>query len=431
MQTRVYNLKNWKPYFFTIWGGQQFSLIGSALVDFALVWYMTETTGSAVILTTATLVGMLPKIFFSPFLGALVDRWKRRYIMVFADGLIALATVGLAVLFWLDLVQIWHIYILLFIRTISGVMHYTAMQSSTSLMVPEKHLTRVAGLNQTLNGIINIAGAPLGAFCMMILPIHSILAIDVLTAAFAISPLLFISIPEPAKTQENEAFVFNFSTIAEDLKIGLRFVRSWPGMISLFAVGGIVNIFLQPAFALIPLLVSRYYQGGAVQYGMVGPAFGFGVIAGGLLLSTWGGFKNRIVTIFTGGSLMGLSILLCALAPADMFWLALASFFVTGLAVTFTDGPMTAFYQANIPPELQGRVLSFSVTVSRIAAPLGLIAAGPLADFLDIRYWYWGGGLAVILICLAGVLNRNLMNLEKNSSRSKQAALENSLAENI
>ena len=431
MQTRVYNLKNWKPFFFTIWGGQQISLVGSAIVDFALVWYMTEVTGSAVILTTATLVEILPKIFFSPILGALVDRWKRRYVMIFADGLIALATVGLAVLFWLDLVQIWHIYILLFVRTTSGVMHYTAMQSSTSLMVPEKHLTRVAGLNQTLNGIINIAGAPLGAFCMMVLPIHNILAIDVITAAIAILPLLFISIPEPEKPAEKEVFQFNFGTIAGDLKEGIRFVRSWPGMISLFAVGGIVNIFLQPAFALIPLLISRHYKGGAVQYGMVGPAFGFGIITGGLLLSTWGGFKNKIVTIFTGGSLLGLSILLCALAPANMFWLALASFFITGVAVTFTDAPMTAFYQTNIPPELQGRVLSFSVTVSRIAAPLGLIAAGPLADFLDIRYWYWGGGIAVILICLAGVMNQNLMNLEKNSSQSRQAALENSLLKNV
>ena len=90
----------WKARFFTIWTGQTFSLIGSALVQFALIWWLTETTGSAAVLATASLVGLLPPVLLGPFVGTLVDRWRRRWILVAADGAIALFTAVLAVLYW-------------------------------------------------------------------------------------------------------------------------------------------------------------------------------------------------------------------------------------------------------------------------------------------------------------------------------------------
>ncbi|HAE58218.1 MAG TPA: MFS transporter, partial [Anaerolineae bacterium] len=131
---------NWKPRFFTIFGGQALSLFGSSLVQFALVWYLTQQTGSATILATATLVAMLPQIILGPFVGALVDRWNRRLVMMVADGLIALATLVLAGLFWFDLVQVWHIYAILLVRSTGGAFHWPAMQASTSLMVPKEQL---------------------------------------------------------------------------------------------------------------------------------------------------------------------------------------------------------------------------------------------------------------------------------------------------
>jgi len=155
--------KPWKPAFFTIWGGQALSILGSQLVQFALIWYLTILTGSATALATAALVGMLPNIILGPFIGALVDRWNRRRVMLASDSLVALATVALAILFALDLVQVWHIYVVMFIRALAGTFHSNAMSASTTLMVPVEHLTRVQGLNQLLNGGLNVAAAPLGA----------------------------------------------------------------------------------------------------------------------------------------------------------------------------------------------------------------------------------------------------------------------------
>ena len=146
----------WKLPFFTIWTGQAFSLIGSNLVQFALVWWLTETTGSATILAVASIMAVLPQVFLGPIAGALVDRWNRRLVMIVADSVIALAVVVLAVLYALDAVQTWHIYVLMFIRAAGGAFHWPAMRASTSLMVPQKHLSRIAGLNQALFGVANI-----------------------------------------------------------------------------------------------------------------------------------------------------------------------------------------------------------------------------------------------------------------------------------
>lgn len=141
---------NWKPRFFTIWSGQALSLVGSALVQFALVWWLTVETGSATTLATASFVALLPQIILGPFVGTLVDRWNRRLIMIAADASVALTTALLIALFATGRVAVWHVYLAMFLRSLGGTFHYPAMAASTSLMVPHEHLARVAGMNQTL-----------------------------------------------------------------------------------------------------------------------------------------------------------------------------------------------------------------------------------------------------------------------------------------
>src|SRR5512147_1378352 len=148
--------KNWASRFFTIWTGQAFSLFGSSLVQFALVWWLTQKTGSATVLATSTMAALLPQVVLGPFVGALVDRWNRRIIMIVADAAIALATAVLIYLFASGKIQVWHVYAMAALRSLGGAFHQPAMTSSTSLMVPEKHLARIAGANQTLGGLTSI-----------------------------------------------------------------------------------------------------------------------------------------------------------------------------------------------------------------------------------------------------------------------------------
>jgi MFS transporter, DHA3 family, macrolide efflux protein len=144
--------RSWMAPFFTIWTGQAFSLLGSQLVQFALIWWLTKTTGSATVLATASLVGLLPQVLLSPVAGAMVDRWSRRAIMMLSDGTVALATLALAGLFLSGRVEIWQVYLAMLVRAMAGSFHWPAMQASTSLMVPKENLARVQGVNQILMG---------------------------------------------------------------------------------------------------------------------------------------------------------------------------------------------------------------------------------------------------------------------------------------
>src|SRR5678815_4349852 len=178
--------KNWAAHFFTVWTGQAFSLFGSALVQFALIWWLTQKSGSATVLALATLVGMLPQIVIGPFAGALVDRWNRRIIMIVADGSIALCTLFLAWLFATGHVQIWHVYVIMALRALGTAFHFPAMSASTPLMVPEEQLTRISGMNQTLQGLMALVAPPVGALLISVFPTQGVLFVDIGTAMLAI-----------------------------------------------------------------------------------------------------------------------------------------------------------------------------------------------------------------------------------------------------
>ena len=269
---------NWKRHFFPFWGAQAISLLGSGLASFALIWWMTVSTQSATVLALASLAGMLPGVLIGPLAGALVDRWDRKWVMIVSDGVSAILAGLLVTLFWLQAIQVWHIYVILAIRGMAGTFQFPAIQSSTALMVPKEHLARVAGLNQALQGVTMIAAPALGAILLALLPLHSILAIDVITAIIAIG-LLFVSrIPQPVG-QQAEAGV---KGVWQDMRAGFVYIVRWPALLSVLVVSALLNLVLTPAFSLVPILVTKHFAGDASQLAWMNAAYGFGFVAGGI-----------------------------------------------------------------------------------------------------------------------------------------------------
>ena len=413
--------------FLVIWGGQVFSLIGSQLVQFALVWYLTATTGSATVLALATLVALLPQIFLSPVAGALVDRWNRRMVMMAADGAIALATIGLAALFAFDAVQVWHIYLLMFIRAAGAAFHWPAMQASTSLMVPEKHLSRVAGLNQALWGMAGILAPPLGAILLDVLPMQGILAIDVGTAVLAIVPLLFIAIPNPQRQEDPQARAEK-SSVLTDLRQGLRLVWSWQGLAMIIVIATLINLLIVPAISLMPILVTDHFGGAALQLAWMEAAWGTGMVLGGILMGVWGGFKRRMVTALLGLIMMGVGLAAVGFVPPTAFKLALAAMFLGGITNPVVNGSVFAALQASVPADMQGRVFTLLMSGSAAIAPLSLAIAGPLADTFGVQIWFAVGGLLTLSIGIGSAFVPALMNLEEQGRKIAEQDGANSLS---
>jgi DHA3 family macrolide efflux protein-like MFS transporter len=406
--------KNWAQRFFIIWTGQAFSLVGSALVQFALVWYLTRTTGSATILATATLVALLPQIFLAPFAGALVDRFSRRWVMIIADSSIALFTIGLMILFATGLIQVWHIYVVMFMRSLGGAFHSPAMTASTSLMVPQKHLTRVAGLNQSLQGVISIIAPPLGAVLISLLVTEWVLSIDVITAAMAVIPLFFIPIPQAPRQIAQANGTQKKTTYWQDLRAGFSYVIHWPGLLGLLILVTMLNFLFSPTGALMPLLVIKVFNKGAIELGGIESVLGIGVIIAGLVLGAWGGFKKRIVTSLLGVVGMGVGVVVMGIAPANAFYLVLVAAFFMGFTNVFANGPLHAIFQIAIDPDMQGRVFALIGAFATAMSPLSLLIAGPVSDLLGVRSWYIFGGITCILMAVVGLLIKPIMNIESN-----------------
>ena len=159
-------MENWKKTFAVIWSGQLASILSSSVVAFAIIFWVSLETGSAQVLALAAIAGMLPQSLLGPLVGVYVDRWDRKWTMILADSFIALCTLLLAILFWLDVARMWHIYVLLACRSIGSAFHTPAMQASVPLLAPKQQLTRIAGINQITSSLSNIIGPAFGA-CLL------------------------------------------------------------------------------------------------------------------------------------------------------------------------------------------------------------------------------------------------------------------------
>lgn len=403
---------NWKMQFFPIWASQIFSILGSSLVQFALIWYLTQKTGSATILATATLVGMIPGVILGPFAGALVDRWNRRLVMIIADGSVALATIVLVILFWTGLIQIWHIYIIMFFRSLVGCFHYPAWGASTALMVPKEHMARISGLNQAMYGVLNIISPPLGALLMSVLPMYGVLSIDIGTAAIAIAPLLFVAIPQPKALPKPASSENMVITMLKDTREGFRYVWSWTGLFLIITMATLINFLLNPAFSLLPLLVKGHFNGEVAQLALLEAVYGVGVVIGGLGLTAWGGFKRKILTTMLGLIGMGIGVVIMGFAPSSLFAMAVGGMALTGLMNPICNGPLTAIIQTTVEPQIQGRVMSVINSAASAMSPLSLLVAGPVSDAIGIQAWYVVGGFACVLMAVASLFIKSVMTVE-------------------
>lgn len=408
--------------FLIVWIGQAFSLLGSMLVHFAIIWWMTQATGSATILAMATLVGIMPSVLIGPFAGALVDRWSRKTILITADSLSAVATLLLASLFALNVAAVWMVFALLLIRAIAGAFHWPAMQASTTMLVPKERLARAAGMNQILSGLAGIFIPPLGALAIETMSLQTILAIDVATAIPAVACLLLVTIPQPTREVSSAESPGRPSLLA-DIQDGLTFIFRWRGLLYLTLVGLAVGILGQASASLIPLMVSRHFGGSALQLGWWQSGYGTGFVIGGLILAR-SNFKRRMFISMLALMADGLVCIFIGLASKELFVLTVVAMAMLGILEAMIFGLNGAIGQTIIPPEMQGRIFSLVNGASGVAAPLGLMVAGPFTDAFGVQVWWLLSAILITAIGLTALFTPSLIHIEEDRNRPQGAIAE-------
>ncbi len=402
----------WMRDFMKVWAGESVSLMGSWLVQFALVWWLTIETRSATVLAMAMISAIAPQVVVGPFAGAFVDRWNRKKVMVFADLAVALSTAALVVLFWQGLIEVWNVIVILLAGSVGSAFQRPALLSTTSLMVPKEQLARISGISQAIFGIGNIGAPIFGAILLALVPIYAVLSVDIITAAIAITAVLATPIPQPRRARDER------TSVTGDVRQAMRFVKNWPGAMTLFTAAMVLNFLFAPMDALLPILTFEHYGGGAPQFAAFQASIGVGMILGGVALGIWGGFRNKMATVGVGLAVVGPALASPGLMPASMFTAALGGVFAVGFFISMVNATIMAILQTVIPPDMQGRVLSLLASSSMAMAPVGLAVAGPAADMLGAQMWFVIAGAVTLLIGLATFAMPSVMSLGKGLPES-------------
>ncbi|TFH36537.1 MAG: MFS transporter [Anaerolineales bacterium] len=384
--------------FYFLGFGQFFSIFTSSMVGFGISLWAWDLTGKATALVLVGVAGYIPRAILSPLAGTLVDRWNRKLVLAISDLSAACGALALLVLFYNDSIQIWHLYVIGAFNGIFGAFQYPAYMAVIPTMVPKEHLPRANSL-RTITQSASGVGAPLLAGAVIgWIQIEGILFLDLITFAIAFAILLLVHIPQPRHTAEGQA---SKGTVWQETLYGFRYLVQRENLLAIFLLFTFSNIATGFGYPLMTPMILAKTGNDAVILGFIRSVGSAGFLAGGLLMSIWGGPKKRIHGVNIGFIIYGLfGALVFGTAWSLPLWLV-GAFFMS-LPNPVINASYFAILQSKVPPDLQGRIFGLDFLVTTITFPLGQLAAGLLSDHVFEPGFASGGWAAGMLGSLFG-----------------------------
>lgn len=396
--------QNWLRVIVTIWLGQACSILTAYSSIYAGVWYVTETTDSALMLALASLCSMLPQGLLSPLGGVVADRFNRKYVLIAADAFVGTVALIMGIIILMGHVSVPLVLIMGALRSVGQAFHIPAMESTTPLLVPKKHLVRINTLNQSLWSLALIVGPVFGIFLYTVIGFQMVLFLNAAGCALACLALVFAKIPDFHDTSDEARHPI------QSLKAGLGVLRADPGLLVMAGIVMGVMAMYAGINSLFPLMTYDQFNGDGYMASTVEAAYGVMSLIGMGILFAWGGGRHLLRTVAVSGFFAGLLLVAAGLLTPEMFMWFVVLTGASGVVEAFFNGPLLAVLQKRVPPEKLGRVMGLFTTVSALSSPIGLSLAGTCAEFTGVSNWFIIAG-AVIALC--GVLLGTLPILRK------------------
>jgi len=387
LQSESPEFKGWKRKVALFLSSQAISLLGSALVQYAIIWYITLNTKSGQMMTISAIFSFLPQILISLFAGVWADRYSRKRLIILSDMLIATSTLILAIIFLMGYKDIWLLFVVSGIRSFGSGIQHPAVNAMVPQIVPQDKLAKVNGINGTSLTLILLVSPALSGALLSFATIEAIFFIDVVTAMIAVSIMAVLKVPLHRKAIEKQQIGY-----LDDLKSGFRYTREHPFVRSLLGFYLVFFFLVTPVAFLTPLLVARTFGEEVWRLTMNEMFYFAGSIVGGIAFTTWSGFKNRVHTMTAAALSFG--VLTALLGVSSIFWFYLLIMFLEGVGMPYFSNPLTVLLQEKVDTDMQGRVFSMLQIVSSTAMPLGMLVFGPLADIVSIE----------LLLVVSGIL---------------------------
>lgn len=396
-------MQNWKKTVSTFMISQTVSLLGSMLVMYTIVWYVTLSTQSGKMMTIMVLCNFIPALIISPFAGVWADRLNRKRLMIIADLSIALVTLLIAILFIFDIKDIWIIFVVSIVRAFGQSIHQPAVSAVYPQIVPKDKLVKVQGIAQGIQSSSLVIMPILAGLLLTTVPIEYIFLIDVVTAVIAVIILLrFVSLPKHSAEDSDEEIKY-----FEDIKQGLHYVLKHSFIFKLLLFGFLFMLLASAPSFLTYLQVARVFGDEPWRLAALETFFGIGMVIGSIAVSVWGGFKNRLVTYFVAYLAIGIGSI--GLGIPFNFYVYIGMWSVAGIFISLSNPLFVGLIQEKVDPEYIGRVFSLFGVMNTISMPLGMLVFGPLSDVVDVSLIILSSGVGMVLVAIVPLFNKELL----------------------
>lgn len=396
-------MNNWKKTIVTFMVSQTTSLMGSMLVMYTIMWYVTLSTQSGLMMTIMVLCSFVPALIISPFAGVWADRLNRKKLMIIADLSIALVTLIIAVLFFFGIRELWIIFLISIVRAFGQSVHQPAVSAVYPQIVPKDKLIKVQGVAQGIQSTSMIVMPLLAGLLLATVKIEYIFLIDVITAGIAVFILVFyVKLPKHEAELEQTAIKY-----FDDIKEGLKYTFSHRLIFNILLFGFLFMLMVAAPSFLTYLQVARVFGPEAWRLSILEAVFGAGMLIGSIIISFWGGFKNRLKTFFFAYIAIGLGTV--GLGIPLNFWVYIGFWCFVGFFISISNPILVSLIQEKVDPNYIGRVFSVFGLINTISLPLGMLFFGPMSDFIDVSVMILISGIMMIILSIIPLFNRKLM----------------------
>ncbi|MDR0432177.1 MAG: MFS transporter, partial [Bifidobacteriaceae bacterium] len=360
-------------------GGQAISLFGSALVQYAVIWWVVLETDSATYYTLATVAALLPAALFSVFGGVWADRYNRKALIIGADAGVAVVTAILAAIVLLGESNLWIVFGALALRGIGNGIQTPAVTAMIPQVTPTDQLMRVNAIAGVIHAAVLLVAPAVAAGLLATIDLGWIFAIDVVTAGTAIAAIGLIHVPRLASGQSEDGK----RHAGREMQAGLRY--AWKDKVVRRVLVGYAAMFLLvvPAANLVPIAVTRMFGASLLGLSAIEIVWSAGTIIGGAILAAWGGMRNRMAMMLIVAGMWG--VFTIGLGVSPNIWVFLVIMAIFGMSLPGLTTTATTALQERVAPDYQGRVFGLVNIVMTLSSPLGMAVAGPLADVFSIR----------------------------------------------
>lgn len=392
------NKKTFKSYL-VFWSGQLFSLLGSTIVFFVLMYWIADVFRDPMLLALASFLYILVMTICMPIAGVLADRVNRKMLIVVVDSLQAFATFILILIFQFGVANIWIVYIFISLRSMFQAFHTPTVNAIIPSMVPKDKLSRINGVNFLFTGVVQLLAPLLGATLLLLMSVYMILWVDVITFFIALIPLLMVSIPSVKdinKAMNQNESVEKRSFIL-DFKLGLKTLKFIPGLVIMIILSMLLNFLIRPLDTLMPLFIIEDHGGTVGHLALVQMVFTGGIILGAIVTSVKKNWNNKIRVIFISIVIALVGYLIFSIAPKGSFIILGLGGAILGFNLPIINSLYQTFIQTTVPHDKIGKVTSIDHALSSAISPIGSLISGPLALVLGIP-------LLLFLCALIGIL---------------------------